>query len=88
MQVLDRTLDATRTGYFWAYMTPVRAWLYGLRLPRLAPRATAEMLKGSRGYLQTDAYTSYDSVVSGSSGRIVAVGGPGSRAAGVLRCPV
>ena len=32
------------------------------------------MLKGFQGYLQTDAYASYDSVVSESGGRIIAVG--------------
>jgi hypothetical protein len=32
-------------------------------------------LKGYTGYLQTDAYSSYESVVIGSVGKIVAVGG-------------
>ena len=34
----------------------------------------AEFLKGYAGYLQTDAYASYESVVKESAGRIIAVG--------------
>jgi transposase len=34
----------------------------------------AEVLKNFRGYLQTDAYASYESVVSESAGRIIPVG--------------
>ena len=39
--------------------------------PRDGP---AEMLKNFRGYLQTNAYASYESVVFESAGRIIPVG--------------
>jgi transposase len=75
VQVLDRTLDATRTGYFWAYITPGdRGYtVYDYRDSR-GREGPAEMLKDFRGYLQTDAYASYESVVSESRGRIIPVG--------------
>jgi hypothetical protein len=34
----------------------------------------AEVLKKYRGYLQTDAYSSYETVVAKSAGRIIPVG--------------
>jgi transposase len=75
VQVLDRTLDATRTGYFWAYISPGAHGytVYDYRDSR-GREGPAEMLKGFQGYLQTDAYACYDSVVSESRGRIIAVG--------------
>jgi transposase len=75
VQVLDRTLDATRTGYFWAYITPDPSGytVYDYRDSR-GREGPAEMLKDFQGYLQTDAYASYDSVVLESGGRIIAVG--------------
>jgi transposase len=75
VQVLDKTLDATRTGYFWAYISTGEHGytVYDYRDSR-GREGPAEMLKGFQGYLQTDAYVSYDSVVLESGGRIIAVG--------------
>jgi len=75
VQVLDRTRDATRTGYFWTYISPgdrgYTAYDYRDSRGRDGP---AEFLKDFRGYLQTDAYISYESVVLESAGRIIPVG--------------
>ena len=75
VQVLDPTRDSTRTGYFWAYIgdgeNPYTVYDYRDSRSRDGP---AEILKGFRGYLQTDAYSSYESVVLESAGRIVPVG--------------
>jgi transposase len=75
VQVLDSTLDATRTGYFWAYISPGDHGytVYDYRDSR-GREGPAEMLKDFQGYLQTDAYASYESVVSQSRGRIIPVG--------------
>jgi transposase len=75
VQVLDKTLDATRTGYFWAYISTGEHGytVYDYRDSR-GREGPAEILKGFQGYLQTDAYASYDSVVLESGGRIIAVG--------------
>jgi transposase len=68
--VLDRTLDSTRTGYFWTYISSGTHG-YAFYAYRDGP---AEILKGFQGYLQTDAYASYESVVNESGGRIIPVG--------------
>jgi transposase len=75
VQVLDSTLDATRTGYFWAYISPGDHGytVYDYRDSR-GREGPAQMLKDFRGYLQTDAYASYESVVAESRGRIIPVG--------------
>jgi len=73
--VLDSTRDSTRTGYFWAYIGdrdhPYTVYDYRDSRGREGP---AEVLKDYRGYLQTDAYSSYESVVAKSAGRIIPVG--------------
>jgi len=73
--VLDRTLTSTRTGYFWVYISPgdhgYTVYDYRDSRNRDGP---AEFLKDFRGYLQTDAYSAYESVVSESAGRIIPVG--------------
>jgi transposase len=73
--VLDRTRTSTRTGYFWVYLSPgdhgYTVYDYRDSRNRDGP---AEFLKDFRGYLQTDAYSSYESVVSESAGRIIPVG--------------
>jgi transposase len=73
--VQDRTLDSTRTGYFWVYigdgLHPYIVFDYRDSRARDGP---AEILKDFRGYLQTDAYVSYESVISKSAGRIIPVG--------------
>jgi transposase len=75
VSVLDRTRDSTRTGYFWVYVgngsNPYTIYDYRDSRSRDGP---AQILKNFRGYLQTDAYASYESVVSESSGRIIPVG--------------
>jgi transposase len=75
VSVLDRTRDSTRTGYFWVYIGdfshPYTIYDYRDSRSRDGP---AEILRKFRGYLQTDAYASYESVVSGSGGRIIPVG--------------
>jgi hypothetical protein len=73
--VLDPTRTSTRTGYFWAYISPgghgYTVYDYRDSRNRDGP---AEFLKDFRGYLQTDAYASYESVVLESAGRIIPVG--------------
>ena len=75
VQVLDSTRDSTRTGYFWAYIGdrdhPYTVYDYRDSRGQEGP---AEVLKDYRGYLQTDAYSSYESVVAKSAGRIIPVG--------------
>ena len=73
--VLDPTRDSTRKSYLWTYLGdsdhPFTVFDYRDSRNRDGP---AEFLKNYRGYLQTDAYTCYDSVVLESKGRIVPVG--------------
>jgi transposase len=73
--VLDRTRDSTRTGYFWTYISPGPhgCTFFDYRDSR-SRDGPAEILEGFRGYLQTDAYASYESVVNESVGRIIPVG--------------
>jgi transposase len=75
VQVLDPTRNTTRTGYFWCYASPGAHGytIYDYRDSR-GREGPAEMLKEFRGHLQTDAYASYESVVSESRGRIIPVG--------------
>jgi transposase len=73
--VLDPTRDSTRKSYLWTYLGdcdhPFTVFDYRDSRNRDGP---TEILKNYRGYLQTDAYTCYDSVVLKSNGRIVPVG--------------
>jgi transposase len=73
--VLDPTRDSTRKSYLWTYLGdsdyPFTVFDYRDSRNRDGP---AQFLQHYRGYLQTDAYTCYDSVVSESNGRIVPVG--------------
>jgi transposase len=73
--VLDRSRDSTRQGYIWTTIGdrahPYTTFHYTDSRSRDGP---AEFLKGYAGFLQTDAYVSYESVVKGSAGRIIAVG--------------
>jgi transposase len=75
VSVLDPTRDSTRTGYFWVYVGngghPYTIYDYRDSRSRDGP---AQVLRNFRGYLQTDAYASYESVVSESAGRIIPVG--------------
>src|SRR4051812_1145563 len=73
--VLDRTRDSTRKGYIWTTIGdrahPYTTLRYTDSRSRDGPAA---FLKGFSGYLQTDAYSSYESVVNKSAGKIIAVG--------------
>ena len=73
--VLDRSRDSTRKGYIWTTIGdrahPYTTFHYTDSRSRDGP---AEFLKGYAGYLQTDAYASYESVVNESAGKIIAVG--------------
>src|SRR6516165_2816503 len=73
--VLDRSRDSTRQGYIWTTIGdrahPYTTFHYTDSRSRDGP---AEFLKGFTGYLQTDAYSSYESVVKESAGKIIAVG--------------
>src|SRR3954465_4529491 len=73
--VLDRSRDSTRQGYIWTTIGdrahPYTTFHYTDSRSRDGP---AEFLKGYAGYLQTDAYASYESVVNASAGKIIAVG--------------
>jgi hypothetical protein len=73
--VLDRSRDSTRQGYLWTTLGdrahPYTTFHYTDSRSRDGPAA---FLKGYTGYLQTDAYSSYESVVNESAGKILAVG--------------
>ena len=73
--VLDPSRDSTRKSYLWTYLGdgdhPFTVFDYRDSRNRDGP---SEILKNYRGYLQTDAYTCYDSVVLRSKGIIVPVG--------------
>jgi transposase len=73
--VLDRSRDSTRQGYIWTTLGdrahPYTTLHYTDSRSRDGPAA---FLKGFLGYLQTDAYSSYESVVNKSAGKILAVG--------------
>jgi transposase len=73
--VLDRSRDSTRKGYIWTTIGdrahPYTSCHYTDSRSRDGPAA---FLKGYIGYLQTDAYASYESVVKESAGKIIAVG--------------
>jgi transposase len=73
--VLDRSKDSTRTSYIWTTLGdrdhPYTTFHYTDSRSRDGP---TEFLKGFEGYLQTDAYASYESVVTKSAGKIIAVG--------------
>jgi transposase len=75
VRVLDLTRDSTRTSQFWAYISQGNHGytVYDYRDSR-SRDGPAEFLKDFRGYLQTDAYSSYESVVLESAGRIIPVG--------------
>jgi transposase len=73
--VLDRSRDSTRQGYIWTTLGdrahPYTTLHYTDSRSRDGPAA---FLKGFSGYLQTDAYSSYESVVNKSAAKIIAVG--------------
>jgi transposase len=75
VRVLDPTLDSTRKGQFWTYISPGDHGftIFDYRDSR-SREGPAEFLKDFRGYLQTDAYAAYESVILASGGRIIPVG--------------
>jgi transposase len=75
VRVLDRTRDSTRTGYFWTYISPGdHGYTFFDYRDSRSRDGPAEFLKDFQGYLQTDAYASYESVVLESAGRIIPAG--------------
>jgi transposase len=72
--VLDRSRDSTRKGYIWTMIGdrahPYTTFHYTNSRSRDGPAA---FLEGFTGYMQTDGYSSYESVVKGSAGKVVAV---------------
>jgi transposase len=73
--VLDRSRDSTRKGYIWTTIGDrdhrYTTCHYTDSRSRDGP---AKFLAGFQGFLQTDAYSSYESVVRESTGKIIAVG--------------
>lgn len=73
--VLDRSRNSTRKGYIWTTIGdrghPYTTCHYTDSRSRDGP---AKFLAGFQGFLQTDAYSSYESVVRESAGKIIAVG--------------
>jgi transposase len=73
--VLDPTRDSTRKGYIWTTIGDrdhrYTTCHYTDSRSRDGP---AKFLAGFQGFLQTDAYSSYESIVRESAGRIIAVG--------------
>jgi transposase len=73
--VLDPSRDSTRKGYIWTTIGdrghPYTTCHYTDSRSRDGP---AKFLAGFQGFLQTDAYSSYESVVLESAGKIIAVG--------------
>jgi hypothetical protein len=73
--VLDHSRDSTRQGYIWTTLGdrahPYTTLHYTDSRSRHGPAA---FLKSFTGYLQTDAYSTYESVVNRSAGKILAVG--------------
>lgn len=72
VKVLDRELDHTRTGRFWAYVGDdahrYTVYDYTPTRKRDGPQA---FLKDYRGVLQADAFGGYDGIFLKSNGRIV-----------------
>ena len=75
VRVLDPTRNSTRKGQFWTYISrgDHGYTIYEYRDSR-GRDGPAEFLKDFHGYLQTDAYGAYESVVLESAGRIIPVG--------------
>jgi transposase len=75
VKVLDPELDRTRTGRFWAYVGddrhPVVVYDYTPNHKRDGP---ATFLKDYAGVLQADAFSGYDAIYYGSSGKIIEAG--------------
>jgi len=73
--VLDPSLPHTRNSRFWVYLGdqehPYVVFDYTRSRERDGP---AEFLKDYAGYLQADAFSAYDGIYTGSSGKIVEVG--------------
>jgi transposase len=73
--VLDRSRDSTKKGYIWTTIGdrdhPYTTCHYTDSRSRDGP---AEFLAGFQGLLQTDAYSSYESIVLKSAGKVLAVG--------------
>ena len=73
--VLDASLPHVRNSRFWVYLGdeqhPYVVFDYTQSRERDGP---AEFLKDYTGYLQADAFSAYDGIYAGSSGKILEVG--------------
>jgi transposase len=73
--VLDPTRSSTRTAYLWAERGddahPYSLYNYTDSRSHQGP---AEFFRNYRGYLQTDGYSAYETVIRQFQGRIIAVG--------------
>jgi transposase len=74
VKLIDKALKHTRTARFWAYLgdasNPYTVYDFTEDRSRDGP---AKFLTGYRGYLQADAYSSYDGIYLESDGQIVEV---------------
>lgn len=74
VKLIDKALKHTRTARFWAYLgdakNPYTVYDFTEDRSRDGP---AKFLMGYKGYLQADAYTSYDGIYLESDGKIIEV---------------
>ena len=74
VKLIDRALKHTRTARYWAYLgdalNPYTVYDFTEDRSRDGP---AKFLAGYEGYLQADAYSSYDGIYLESSGSIIEV---------------
>jgi transposase len=74
VRVLDATLPHARTGRFWVYLgDAAHRYVVFDFTPSRKRDGPCGFLKGFEGYLQADAFSGYDCVYAGSSGKIVEV---------------
>jgi len=61
IQVLDKTKQGkTHKGYYWIYHSPLEKTVFFDYQHGRSQKRPAELLKGFKGYLQTDGYVVYD----------------------------
>ena len=77
VKLIDKALKHTRTARFWAYLgdakNPYTVYDFTEDRSRDGPTKFLSQHKGFEGYLQADAYSSYDGIYLDSDGRIVEV---------------
>ena len=74
VKLIDKALKHTRTARFWAYLGDAKNpyTVYDFTEDRFRD-GPAKFLAGFEGYLQADAYSSYDGIYLDSDGKIVEV---------------